>query len=145
MTAAPRPRPVPSPLTVGFWEAAQRHQLVVQQCGRCETLRHYPQVLCPACQAPEWEWMALSGKGEIYSYTVTHQAFDPAFAGRIPYAVATIELDEGIRMVSDLPDDDVTTVAIGKRVEVFFDEIDDDLTLPRFRIVEERAGQVHDD
>ena len=76
----------------------------------------------------------MGGRGSVYSFTVTHQAFHPAFADRVPYVVATIELEEGVRMVSDLPDDDVDNVAIGKEVEVFYEEVDDEITLPRFRL-----------
>ena len=132
---APRPLVKPTELTAGFWEAARRHELVVQRCTACGALRHYPQHLCPACQSGGWEWTPVTGRGQIYSFTVTHQAFHAAFADRVPYAVATIELDEGIRMVTDLPDDDVAAVAIGQPVEVFFEQLDDDVTLPRFRLV----------
>jgi uncharacterized OB-fold protein len=131
---APRARPQPTEVSAGFWKAAKRHELVVQRCGGCGVRRHYPQMLCPACQSAEWDWTPVSGRGTIYSFTVTHQAFHPAFADRVPYVVATIELEEGIRMVSDLPDDDVDSVAIGMEVAVFYDDIDDDLTLPRFRL-----------
>src|SRR5256714_1771233 len=130
----PRPRPQPSEMSAGFWEGAKRHELVVQRCSQCGALRHYPQVLCPACRSAEWEWRPVGGRGSVYSFTVTHQAFHPAFADRVPYVVATIELEEGVRMVSDLPDDDVDSVAIGKEVEVFYEEVDDEITLPRFRL-----------
>ena len=130
----PRQRPQPTPISAGFWEAAKREELVVQRCNSCGELRHYPQVLCPSCQSAEWDWTPLSGRGSIYSFTVTHQAFHPAFADRVPYAVATIELEEGIRMITDLPDDDVEHVAIGKPVEVFFEPVDEEITLPRFRL-----------
>ena len=75
----------------------------------------------------------MSGRGVVHSFTVTHQAFHPAWADRLPYVVATIELDEGPRMVSDL-DEDPDEVAIGRRVEVFFERVDDEITLPRFRL-----------
>jgi len=122
-------------LTAGFWEAARRHELVVQRCDACARLRHYPQYLCPQCQSDAWSWVKIDGAGIVYSFTVTHRAFGAAWADRVPYAVATIELDNGIRMLSDLPADDVDDVAIGKRVEVWFDDVDDDVTLPRFRLV----------
>jgi uncharacterized OB-fold protein len=76
----------------------------------------------------------VSGKGRIFSFTITHRAFHPAWAERLPYALVTVELDEGVRMVSDLPDDQLDDVEIGRPVEVFFDDLGE-ITLPRFRLV----------
>lgn len=129
------PLPRPSALTAGFWDAARRHELVAQRCTDCRAWRHYPQLRCPECHSAAWTWERLSGRGEIWSFSVAHQAFNPAWATRVPYTVATIELDEGIRMVTDL-DGDPDRVAIGQRVEVVFDVVDDTITLPRFRIVD---------
>jgi uncharacterized OB-fold protein len=135
---APRPLPMPSELTAGFWAAAARGELVVQRCGGCALLRHYPQPMCPACHSTDWTWTPLSGRGVVYTFTVTHQAFHPAWAGCVPYAVATIELEEGVRMVADLPAEDTDDVAIGLPVEVLFDGVatadGGRFTLPRFRL-----------
>ena len=100
-------------------------------------MRHYPQYLCPQCRSDAWSWTPIEGRGVVYSFTVTHRAFGAAWADRVPYAVATIELDNGIRMVSDLPADDTDDVAIGAPVEVWFDDAGD-VTLPRFRLVRSR-------
>ena len=129
------PLPEPSELTDGFWQAAREHRLVIQRCDECGRLRHYPQALCPQCHSVRWTWSPVSGRGVIHSFSVTHHAFNPAWAQRVPYAVATIDLEEGVRLVSDLPDSDLDHVAIGKPVEVFFDQIDAHVTLPRFRLV----------
>jgi uncharacterized OB-fold protein len=133
-----RPLPEPSSLTDGFWKAAARGELVVQRCDQCGLFRHYPQPLCPNCQSPHWTWTAVSGRGVVYTFTVTHQAFHPAWANRVPYAVATVELEEGVRMVTDLPPEDLPRLAIGMPVEVFFEDVEDGdgrrLTLPRFRL-----------
>ena len=130
-----RPLPTPTPLTAGFWDAAREHRLVVQRCDACGTFRHYPQPMCANCHSTDWTWTELSGRGTVYTFTVTHQVFHPAWKGHVPYAVATIELAEGVRLVSDLAPEDVDDVAIGQPVEVFFDQIDDQLTLPRFRLL----------
>ena len=135
-----RPRPTPSELTSGFWEAARHHRLVVQRCDGCGELRHYPQPMCPDCHSEQWTWTPLSGRGTIHTFTVTHQAFHPAWADRVPFAVATVELEEGVRMVSDLPPEDVPRVAIGLPVECFFEDhhLDDgtSFTFPRFRLAD---------
>jgi uncharacterized OB-fold protein len=124
--------PAPNPLTAGFWEAARRHELVVQRC-ECGHYRHYPQLLCPVCRSANWTWTRVSGRGEIYTFTVTHRPFHPAWADKVPYAVATVELEEGVRMVCDLTPEDTETVRIGAPVEVFFDD-QGSVTLPRFRL-----------
>jgi uncharacterized OB-fold protein len=124
--------PPPNPLTAGFWDAAAHRQLVVQRCS-CGRYRHYPQLLCPGCHSGDWSWARVSGRGTVYSYTVTHRAFHPAWADRVPFAVATIDLEEGVRMVSDLPPEDTEEVRIGMPVEVFFDR-QESVTLPRFRL-----------
>jgi uncharacterized OB-fold protein len=127
-----RPMPAPNPLTAGFWEAARRHELVLQRC-ECGHYRHYPQLLCPVCRSANWTWARVSGRGTVYTFTVTHRPFHPAWADKVPYAVATVELEEGVRMVSDLPPEDTEAVRIGASVEVFFDD-EGSVTLPRFRL-----------
>jgi len=131
----PAPLPRPSPLTQGFWDAAARHELVAQRCAACRTWRHYPQVRCPACTSDAWAWERLSGRGTVHSFSIAHQAFHPAWADRVPYAVVTVELEEGIRMVTDMEPEGV---AIDRAVEVVFTEVADDdgtVTLPRFRLL----------
>jgi uncharacterized protein len=134
-----RPLPTPGALGRGFWDAAREHRLVVQRCDGCGALRHYPQPMCPSCHSTAWTWTPLSGRGTVYTFTVTHQPFHPAWADRVPYAVATVELDEGVRMVTDLPPEDVDDVAIGRPVECFFEDHELDeattFTVPRFRLV----------
>jgi uncharacterized OB-fold protein len=126
------PLPQPSALTQGFWDAARDGRLVAQRCAACREWRHYPQLRCPECHSPEWAWEELAGRGRIHSFSIVHQAFHPEWKERVPYAVATVELDEGIRMVTDM--DDVDAVAIGVPVEVVFDAVTDEITLPRWRL-----------
>lgn len=131
-----QPLPAPTRLSQGFWDAAARHELVAQRCASCAAWRHYPQLRCPECTSDAWTWERLAGTGTIHSFSIAHQAFHPAWADRVPYAVVTVELDEGIRMVSDMEPDDV---AIDRRVEVVFTEVvdgDDTVTLPRFRLAQ---------
>jgi uncharacterized OB-fold protein len=135
MTFDRNPLPAPSELTQGFWDAARRHELVVQRCEECSTYRHYPQHRCPHCLSPSWTWTPVSGRGRVFSFTVTHRAFNANWAERLPYALVTVELDEGVRMVSDLPDDQTDAVEIGRAVEVFFEDLEE-VTLPRFRLVD---------
>ena len=137
MTSTPqRPLPARTDLTAPFWDAAAQGRLVAQYCLGCERLRHYPRPMCPHCHGTESGWRELSGRGEIYSYTVAHQAFHPYWADRVPYVVATLELEEGIRMVSELPTLSPERAEIGLAVEVGFEPLGEDLTLPVFRPVD---------
>ncbi len=132
-----RPLPSPSSLTAPFWAATRRRQLIVQRCDSCGRFRHYPQYLCPHCLSDSWTWAPVRGTGTVHSYAVTHRAFHPSRADRIPYAVVTVTLDEGVRMVSDLDPDDTARVAVGLQVEVDFEDVPGtEVTLPRFRLVE---------
>jgi uncharacterized OB-fold protein len=81
------------------------------------------------------EWSKVSGRGVIHSYTVAHQAFHPFWADKVPYVVATIELEEGVRMVDDMLDLDPAEVRIGLPVEVFFQPVEDEIVLAKFRVM----------
>ena len=132
----PRPAPIVTELGRPFWEACAEGRLVAQRCDACRAFRHYPQERCPACHAPDYAWAALSGRGEVHSFTVTHRAFHPAWADRVPYVIATIELEEGVRMVTDLRDVPDGGPEIGQRVEVDFEELEGFGPTPFFRVVD---------
>lgn len=137
----PRPAPPITELSQGFWQAIEQGHLAIQRCTACGLLRHYPQPLCPTCHSGESEWQRVSGRGEIYSYTVAHRAFHPAWKDHVPYVIATIELDEGVRMVCDLLGVDPETITIGKRVEARFEKLpgqgdDAPARWPRFEVID---------
>ena len=137
--SATRPAPQDGGFGQGFWEGVREGELRVQQCDACGLLRHYPQPLCPECHGGEFHWEPLSGRGEIYSYCVAHRAFHPAWQDHVPYVIATIELEEGVRMVCDLLDVAPDVVAIGQRVRVTFREMPGQGAMPRF-VLDESAS-----
>ena len=130
----PRPAPSPTELSQGFWDAVREGHLAFQACRACGLLRHYPQLRCPECHSGDFDWQRVSGEGEIYSYTVSHRAFHPAWKDKVPYVIATIELDEGVRMVCDMLGTDPDTVAIGQRVQATFAELPGQGMMPRFEV-----------
>jgi uncharacterized OB-fold protein len=136
MSEAMRPKPQSTEYSEGFWEGVRRGELVVQRCTDCECLRHYPQPMCADCHGTAFDWAPVSGLGAIYSYTVSHSAFHPAWKDHVPYVLATIELDEGIRMITDLLGVDPESIAIGQRVEVYFESMPGQGPVPRFRRVD---------
>jgi hypothetical protein len=90
-------------------------------------------VICPHCFSESFEWQRSSGTGRIYSFTTIHRAPFPAFADKVPYTLALIELDEGVRMMTNIIDCDPTAVAIGMRVEVTFEDLTEEIALPQFK------------
>lgn len=126
------PRPVPEPENQPFWDALRDGELLVQQCSACKTLRHPPRPMCANCQSLEVEWVPLSGAGSVYSYIVSHQAVHPALVDRVPFATVLVELDEGLRMVSNLVDLAPEDIAIGLRVRLAPLRLDDEIALPLF-------------
>jgi len=132
---APPPPPVPeiSAAMRPFFDAAREHRLVVQQCRPCGALRFPARETCTQCLARDARWVPVTGRGTVFSYTVVHQVYHPGFADAVPYPVVIVELEEGVRMVSNLVDSATTDIAVGMPVEVVFDEITPEVTLPRFR------------
>ena len=124
-------RPVVSPDTAFFWEGTARHELRIQRCGGCGTLRHPPGPMCPVCGIARPKYDVAAGTGEVYSYVVHRH---PPVPGRqLPIVVALVQLTEGVRMVGELLDADLERVRIGLPVRVTFTEVDGELTLPAWR------------
>lgn len=117
----------------GYWEACQRHELVLQRCGACGALRHYPRALCPRCLSDAVEWVRAGGRGTVYSFTVTHQNQAPGFRDALPYVLAYVELEEGVRLLTNIVDCPPDAVRIGLPVEVVFEDVTATVTLPKFR------------
>ena len=117
-----------------YWEGLARGELRIQHCDTCGRNVFYPRSLCPHCHADTLSWIVASGKGTIYSYTVVHQAFG-SFAEETPFVVAIVELEEGVRMMSNIIDAPRERVAIGLPVQVIFEAAGEDLTLPYFLLV----------
>lgn len=127
------PLPQPSAEAQPFFDALRQHRLVVQRCTRCDQLAHPPRAMCPTCHGADFDWPTMSGKGEVYSYVVTHQAIHPALAGHTPLATVEVALAEGPRLTSNLVDVAPAEVAIGLPVEVVFEQASEDVVLPLFR------------
>ncbi|MEX2031912.1 MAG: Zn-ribbon domain-containing OB-fold protein [Dehalococcoidia bacterium] len=136
MTSAnrpPFPAPVPSEENAPFWDALRRGELLLQACASCGRYQHPPRPMCGDCGSMERDWKAVSGRGSVYSYVVTHQAVHPAYQGFTPYATVLVALDEGPRMTTNLVGVAPEEIEIGMRVEVVFEAISDEVTLPLFR------------
>jgi uncharacterized OB-fold protein len=96
------PPPERTELTRPHWEALDRGELVFQRCSECGNRWLPIRTECPRCLAPEWSWEKASGRGRLVSWVVYHRSYHPAFAERLPYNVAIVELDEGPRLISNV-------------------------------------------
>ena len=133
-------KPIVIDETRGFWEGTAEGELRVQVCGACGHRQLPGGPCCRECLSQELSWERASGRGIVHSFTVVHRALHPAFAAKVPYVLADIQLEEGPVLTSNVTDVDPSAVKIGMPVEVWFDEPDRDafgtaFRLPRFRPV----------
>jgi uncharacterized protein len=129
------PLPTPDPVTQPFWDSLKAHAIKLQHCAACDTFVYYPRAVCPSCLSTELVWMDVSGRGTIHAFTIPHRHPNPEF--RVPYVVVLVDLQEGVRMLSNLVDVQPVPeqVPIGAPVEIVYDDVSDAITLPRFRLV----------
>jgi hypothetical protein len=129
---ATRPLPLPEPETAPFWAGTDAGKLLIQRCLVCGRRQFYPRYFCAAC-AGDVEWIEASGLGEVHSFTIVRQNGTPPFDALVPYVLALIELDEGVRMMGNVIDVAVDDVSIGMPVQVTFARETDDVVLPMWR------------
>lgn len=139
VTTYAKPRPAIEPDNAPFWQGCREHRLLLPTCRACGKAHLPPGPVCPFCFADEIEWRSASGRGRISTWTRVHKAWFPAFADEVPYNVVQVELDEGPRLTSQLVGAARAPIAIGARVEAVFKEVDADLTVHGFRIIEQPA------
>ena len=115
-----------------YWEALKEHRLIVQKCAQCATLRHIPKEICARCHSTDYQWSELSGNGEIFTYTIVRRAPTPAYQADVPYVIAHVAMNEGVRMIANLVDLNPDDVTIGQPVRAIYDDVTPDWTLLRF-------------
>lgn len=128
---AQRPAPILTEDSHTFWEAAREFRLVAQRCRDCGQLRHPPRPMCPACHSLQRQVVDLAGTGVVYSYSILHHPRHPSFS--YPVIAVLVDLDEGVRILSNLVEASADDVQIGMAVEVAFDSTADDMAVPVFR------------
>jgi uncharacterized OB-fold protein len=119
-----------------FWEASREQRFVVQWCSDCEAPIFYPREVCPQCLGTNLEWRPSEGRGTVYAVSVQHKPANPMMADRVPYAVALVELSDGIRLMSNIIGCDPESVAVGQSVQVAWEPLSDGRHLPQFEPVQ---------
>ena len=131
----PMPKPQPDATTQFFWDGVNEGRLMILQCQDCGHYIHWPKPICTKCLSDNLAPNQVSGRGAVYSFGVSMQAFHPGFADKIPFVLAVVELEEqkNLKLVTNITDCDEGSVSVGMPVEVAFTEVDEGLTLPLFK------------
>ena len=128
-----KPLPVLEGLSGEFYAWCRQGELRFQRCTDCGTFRHVPRQLCADCNSFAWEWARSSGRGTVYTWTVVQRALHPAFANDTPLAPVVVEMEEGVRLLGNMVDCAPQELVIGLPVEVEFEAVTPEVSLPRFR------------
>lgn len=138
MRYMPENMPLPDTKDINYrdwWGFCKKHELVVQRCVDCGTFRHPPEPLCYNCQSFNWEWHRVGSKGVVFSYVIPYYPVHPALKNRVPYNVVLVELPDAgrVRMLGNLLDCPNGEIQIGMLVEVAWEDVSDDVTLPQWK------------
>jgi uncharacterized protein len=125
--------PPVTPTSEPFWEATRQRLFLLQWCTACHHAIFFPRDICPNCLGGSLEWRPSPGTGAVYSYTVEHHPQNPNLTA--PYTIALIDLDEDVRMMSNVVGCDPQDVRIGMRVSITWEELSDGRNLPQFEPV----------
>ena len=126
--------PIPDPASRPFFDAALEGQLLLQRCTNCAQAWFPFFSHCAVCNQPDLEWEIASGKGRVYMHGRMHQVFHPELAESVPYQLAIVELEEGVRVVTQLVDTESARIRAGAPVEVTFERLSEEVAIPKFRL-----------
>jgi uncharacterized OB-fold protein len=135
-----RPLPIITETEKGFWQGAKRHQLMLYRCSNCGSY-YNPPTHCLACDIPQMGWVRASGKGKVYTYIVYHVAYHTSWQKYLPYNVAWVELEEGPLIMTGIVGCKLEEISIGMPVEVTFEDVTEEITLPKFKPITSAAGK----
>jgi uncharacterized OB-fold protein len=119
-----------------FWDGVSEGKLLLQRCADCSELRQPPSPMCASCSSLNWDTQEASGRARVYSWIASQHPTEPDTDPRI---VVLLDLEEGVRLVSNLVEIDLADVHHGLDVEVVFRNLEG-ITLPQFRPVPTETG-----
>ena len=132
MTTVQKLMPIITPDSAPFWDGCRNGQLLLQKCTACESWRYPPAPLCSHCGSFTSNWSHVSCQGTIHSFVVYHRAFHPAYTDEVPYAVALVDLDEGMRMVMRVVGCSVKSLTIGMAGAIELRKVTEEIWVPVF-------------
>ncbi len=118
-----------------FWAATKQGKFMLQFCRDCGDTRFPPGPVCPKCLSSNQDWKEASGKGTLESWVDFHRAYWDGFKGELPYRVCMVRLEEGPVVVSNLTSK-TDNLRMGQPVQVVYEAVTDEVTLPKFALVE---------
>ena len=125
-----KPLPTPDDNTQPWFDALREHKLLLQYFPSADHYQYPYSDRCTKDWSTDWEWREAAGTGEVYTWGRMHQLYHPSWKEEIPYILAVVELDEGPRMQTTIVNAD--DIHVGMRVQVYFDDVTDEVTLPKF-------------
>ncbi len=129
------PLPEPDGLHGEFYAHCKNHALHFQRCDGCQTFRHVPREMCPECGSWDWSWQPSSGRGKVFTWTVVERPMHPAYVDACPYAPVVVEMEEGVRLLSEVTGVAPADLEIDMDVGGDYDDVTDEITLPKFKKV----------
>ncbi len=135
-----KPLPLVNADSKPFWESTKNHSMALQKCVSCGRFRYPPRSVCPNCHSDSADWRPLSGRGRVYVSLVMCRSYGRAWEGEIPYNVSMIELEEGVRIWSNVIGCPPEEVSIGDHVALIYEDVTEAITLPKFRRVGHLSG-----
>lgn len=131
MSTATRPLPPVDAVSRPFWEGLRAREIRLPRCEACGHRWFPPSRTCPRCLADRVTWGAVSGRGTVWSFTVFHKAYLPGF--EVPYNVAVVELEAGVRLFTNLVEVPLDAIHVGMPVQAVFEDVAEGITLLKFR------------
>ena len=130
-----KPVPVPQVESDVYWQGAKNHELWLRNCNDCGNAYFYPRDISPCCFSRNTGWRQASGNATLFTYAIVHRAPHMGFVGDVPFVTAMVELEEGPIMPTNIVIDDPTpeNLHIGMPLEVVFEDITEDISLPKFK------------
>ena len=128
-----KPIPEPDELSQPFFDGARQHKLMIQRCRSCGNYLPPARARCYICLSTELEWVQASGRGTLHSFGLMHQKYHPAFESEIPYNVAVVALEEGVKLPTSIIGCGNDQLRCDMTVEVVFEDINEEVSLPKFR------------
>lgn len=130
-----KPLPVPSKWSKAFWEGTKEHKLLLKKCKDCGHIDHPPYLYCTECLSENGEWVEASGRATLYTFAVNEYGVPFSFMPDLPYVTALVDLKEGPRMLSNIVDCDFKELKNGMELEIVFEDVSPEITLPKWRPV----------
>ena len=130
-----KPIPVPQGESDYYWEKAKEEELWLRKCNECQEAYFYPRDISPCCFSKDTSWIQASGRAKLFTYGIVHRAPHAGFVDDVPFVTAIVQLEEGPKMATNIVMDDPTPekLQIDMALEVVFDSITDEITLPKFK------------